>query len=72
MKFILVLLLLISTSIYAQDFGFGFDDDDGEAAAAGAQVSFKNSHEIVVGFSPYFQDFTGNTVVRRSLKPVPI
>jgi len=60
-KLFLLLIVLIGTDAFCQDFGFGFDDD---TSAVSSPVSIKFGGEIAAEFAPYFHDFLENVDIQ--------
>jgi hypothetical protein len=61
-KLFLLLIVLIGTGAFGQDFGFGFDDDD--TTTVSNPVSVKIGGEIAAEIAPYFRDFLENADIR--------
>jgi hypothetical protein len=62
-KLFLLMIVLIGTGAFGQDFGFGFDDDD-DTTTVSNPVSVKIGGEIAAEFAPYFHDFLENADIR--------
>jgi len=54
-KTLIILMIFLCGSVWAQDFGFGFDDED--EAAPSSPVSLKAGGEISVEVTPYIYEF---------------